>query len=172
MKLKMMSGQTVDVLFKTMSGKKKIDNAVKYVLDHMAKDPDMEYKLYVGCDSQVTRNYNVYATVIVIHKVGHGAHVIYTRDSIPKTAKSGATGNIFVRLWGEVDRTLVISSYLLENGLSADHIVIDFDFNKKGEHKSHAVMASALGCASQIGLEARVKPDAWSATYAANKLCR
>jgi predicted RNase H-related nuclease YkuK (DUF458 family) len=171
MKLGTMSGKPVEISFKTMTGKK-IDNAVFYINEHMAKDPDMEYKLYVGCDSQVTRNHNVYATVVVIHKVGHGAHVIYTRDSAPKSANAGTTGNVFVRLWGEVDRTLAVSTYLLENGLPAEHLVIDFDFNRKTEHRSHAVMASAMGCASQIGVEARVKPDAWSATYAANKLCR
>lgn len=158
--------------FKTMSGKKIEKDVVQYIKDHMAKDSEAEYKLYIGCDSQVSKRYNVYATVVVIHKVGKGAHVIYTRDQERKKANSGSPGNVFVRLWGEVERTMKMFEFLQEKGFAPETLAIDFDFNTKKDCRSNQVLASAVGYASAYGVDVRVKPQAWSATYAANKLCR
>ena len=152
---------------------RKIDDVIQYIKDHLKKFPGEPYHIFIGCDSQDTSRSSVYATAIVIHRVGKGAHVIYTRDRVKKIKDT------YLRLWGEPERAVVVAELLRTGGIEKlilpfqpEGLTIDLDFNGDPKWLSNKVLAGAKGYIVGLGFECRIKPDGWSATYAANKLCR
>ena len=119
------------------------------------------------CTWQNKKQIVTYATVIVIHKVGKGAHIVFSREREQQKHK-----NIFVRLWGEVERSMKAMEILKNENIKVKKLTIDFDLNELPKYKSHVVTNSAIGFAKGEGHQVRIKPEAFSATYAANKCCR
>ena len=155
--------------------KKKIGNLIDYLNDYMSeKNGRTKYEIYVGCDSQVNRSHTIYSVVIGIHKiidgVGRGVHIIHTREKGEKLGED--RGGIFKRLWSEVERIVETVLYLQENGINTDDIGTHVDANKKEEFASNMIYDSAMGWLRSMGFDVKGKPEAWAATYAANRYCR
>ena len=160
----------MDMKFRTVGGEQ-ITDIPKYIRNFMAEMPYLQHDIYVGCDSQVSSRYSVYATAIVIHRVGKGARVIYARQNEKKMNET--RGGIFNRLYLEIEKAMEVIIYLKEEGFGDTGVMtVDFDFNALPKYASNMLYDTALGYATGQGLEARCKPDAFSATYAANRYCR
>lgn len=158
--------------FKNHSGKK-IDDIAGYIKEYTNDSNEIiKYQIYVGCDSQVSNSNTIYSTVIGIHRivggVGRGVHIIHTREKTLKLNES--RGAIFKRLWGEVERIVEVVTFLQDNGI--DNIETHVDANSNKQYVSNAIYDSAMGWLKSMGFEVNAKPDAWAATYAANKYCR
>ena len=147
-----------------------IKDIVKYINDYMNKEPDYEYKIYIGCDSQVNQKNTIYSVVIGIHKVGHGVHIIHTREREKKMNED--ISGIINRLWGEVTRIVETALFLRENGINTDDIGTHVDANGDNHYISNKIYDNALGWLSSLGFDVKGKPEAWAASYAANKFCR
>jgi predicted RNase H-related nuclease YkuK (DUF458 family) len=161
-------------IFKNHQGEK-IKDIILYLNDYMKyKNGRTKYKIYIGCDSQVNRHYTIYSVVIGIHTImdgiGRGVHIIHTREKDVKTNES--RGGIFKRLWGEVERIVEIALFLQENGFNIDDIGTHVDANKDNQYASNMIYDSAMGWLRSMGFDVKGKPEAWAATYAANKYCR
>lgn len=142
---------------------KQIVNVVEYLKAKLEESPDAE--IYIGCDSQVHGKQITYAIVIVLHRRGLGGHVIYNKE-IEYTRRDMTS-----RLWREVELSLEVAEYLLENGVKKAKY-IDIDVNPDRKYKSNILLASALGLVSWKGFEGRIKPFALAASRVADKLCK
>lgn len=146
--------------FRNFQGEK-IDDVVGYVQDFIGTNPTCE--IYVGADSQ---NYNTktnYAVAICMYIRGRGAHIIYAKETLP------VVPNLFNRLWGEVERTILIASELRKHiGCPVD---THFDVNPNEIHRSNIVYRAAVGYAQGAGFPFKVKPYSFAASVAADKLC-
>lgn len=157
------------------NNKKKVGDVAEYLKEYTKdKNHRIQYKIYVGCDSQVGSKHTVYSVVVGIHKIvdgiGRGVHIIHTRENSEKTDES--RGGIFKRLWGEVERIVETALYLQEKGFKVDDIGTHVDANVKKEHASNMIYDSAMGWLKSMGFDVKGKPEAWAATYAANRWCR
>lgn len=154
--------------------KKKVGDLVEYVNKYMAKNDRAKYEIYVGCDSQVNSKHTIYSVVVGIHTIiddiGRGVHIIHTREKDKKFGKD--RGSLFTRLWGEVSRIVETAIYLKENGIEIDDIGTHVDANYKKQHASNMIYDSAIGWLRGEGFDVKGKPEAWAATYAANRYCR
>ena len=62
-------------MFTTIKGTK--INPVDYIRDYMSTHNDIQ--IFVGCDSQNTKETTTYVTAIVLYSPGNGGHVHYEK---------------------------------------------------------------------------------------------
>lgn len=162
--------------------KEKVNNVIEYIKNHLNKNDDYEHKIFVGCDSSEKKFKgeirSIYSTVIVMYRYGKGGHYLYSNDinGIKRKNKTGSsTSFLFMRLWGEVERVIDVVRFLEENGIdkisNVKEIEGNFDFNELDKNKSNMITSSALGYASSLNLKAEVKPNAFAASYVADRHC-
>lgn len=145
----MLDGRSVDVL--------------GHVQQVLAADKDVE--VMVGTDSHNRARHTVYSTAIVLRFHRNGAQVLYRRERAPKVT------DLWTRLWGEVERSLVVARSLTELGAIPVQR-IDMDLNSDARFASNKLHTAAVGYVRSHGYEPRTKPDLLIATWAANILCQ
>ena len=148
--------------FKRLTDHRQVD-IVEYIKEKLVENPDIE--LYIGCDSQTHGNTTTYATVVVLHHRGSGGHVLYNKETVPVIRV------LWDRIWKEVESSLEIAEYLLENGVKKAKY-IDIDINPDKRYKSNMLLTSAIGMITWKGFEVRAKPGASAASYAADRICK
>jgi len=148
----------------------RINDIVEYINSYRKLYPGYLYKIYVGCDSQVNTKHTMYSVAIGIHRVGHGVHILHTKEIDKRYRPDKAS--LFVRLWGEVERIAETAMYLRDNGIDVDDIDTHIDTNGCSDFASNIIYNSAMGYLKSLGFDVKGKPDAFCATYAANRYCR
>jgi predicted RNase H-related nuclease YkuK (DUF458 family) len=93
--------------FKLFGGKI-IEDINEYAINYIKENcvDHSEIIVYIGTDSKQFRKHTMYATAIVFYHVGKGAHIVFTRERIPKVK------DLFTRLYNEVEMTRVIAEDL------------------------------------------------------------
>lgn len=127
-----------------------------------------ESSIYIGCDSLriPKRNIAEFSTVIVLHVDSkHGCKVFHNKVSIPDY------GNMRMRLLSEVGLALE-AFYAIEEVVEGRKLEIHLDVNPDPKHASNIVTKEALGWVRGLGLEARIKPDSFAASTAADHCVR
>jgi predicted RNase H-related nuclease YkuK (DUF458 family) len=147
--------------FKSLSTRKEVD-LIPYVKQFLSENPDTT--IFIGCDSQNER-YTTYATVIVLHNLGKGGHVLYAKEVLPKI------NDRFTRLWNEVEYSLQVAEHLTAHGIQKPN-GIDLDLNPDPKYKSNQVLRAALGYVESMGYVPRCKPNAMVASHVADALCK
>jgi predicted RNase H-related nuclease YkuK (DUF458 family) len=156
----------MNLQFKSLGNHQVVDDLFGYIKNLIDTKPGI--KLYVGTDSQNGRRMTTYATVIVLHMNendnGKGAHVLYSKDVLPKMRDR------FSRLWGEVERSVEVSNMLRDGGLTIKNI--DLDFNEDPRWQSNTVLRSAVGYVEASGFKARWKPHNAFSVRVADQICK
>lgn len=137
-------------------------------------NPDCEYRLAVGTDSQVKGKYTCFATGIHIHRVGQGAWCC-----ISKRIESRRYKSLQEKIAKETSMTYEIACMLNEQLMDA---LCDFavryknfdcrleahiDVGTKGETRK--LIREMVGYFEGMGIEAKIKPDSFVASSYANK---
>ena len=147
-----------------------------------------ESAVYIGCDSIrfpkrvktpagkfLTEWYARYSVVVVLHNnvdsVSRGCSLFHNtfveRDY-------GGYSNLRPRMMREAQEAIDVGIYIREALGESDtrSIQVHLDINPQEEHKSSVAVREALGWARGMGLDAKVKPEAWAATHAADHVAR
>lgn len=133
-------------------------------------------KIYIGGDSERIRSQGLYfadyATVVVVHIDGCRGCKIFgkvERERVFDQRKDRPT----MRLMTEVQK--ISEMYLriapmIERFELLGNVQIHLDLNAKKIHASNLVVSEAVGYIRGVtGHEPQIKPDAWSASYAADR---
>jgi predicted RNase H-related nuclease YkuK (DUF458 family) len=152
----------MELKFQSLTNGQYID-LIPYLKNKLAEADNI--RMYVGTDSQNVGSRTIYATVIVLHYGNSGGHVIYRKTSVPKILDK------FTKLWNEVQDSVELAQYLEANGIEKP-AYIDLDFNPDPRYQSNTVLRAALGYVESLGYSPRCKPDAVSASYIADKICK
>lgn len=146
-----------------------IENISKYINDYIDKTIG-EYRLYIGTDSQRVKGIStvMYATVICIHRLGKGAHVIYRKT------KRNNIKDLFNKLWWEVEDSLGVALELKNGGvfLHSDLLSVHLDFSPNKKDGSNIVYESALGYVKSYGFDVQMKPESPIASHCADCFVR
>lgn len=146
---------------------KSIEDAIKAI----AESPKNS-TVYIGADSTRFRNkkeewFARYSTIIVLH-IGskHGCKLFHTcvvqRDY----------GNLKQRLLTEVQYAIDAATKLID-ALGDRKLEIHLDLNSDPKHKSNIAVKEALGWVKGMtGLEAKIKPESFAASHAADHVLR
>ena len=135
------------------------------------RDASPDTCVYIGCDSKRSRDGVVrFATVVILHLEGkHGGkiysdietEIFYDKPTNPK-----------LRLVTEAHKAVNLAYELIEV-IGERHFEIHLDLNSDPKYKSNAAVKEALGYVlGMLGCEAKIKPEAFAATNAADKLVR
>jgi len=130
-----------------------------------------ESSVYVGCDSIRFKKkdmwYAKYSTVIIVHKNSrHGSKLFHTSIDMPDY------GNMKQRLLTEVQLAVQTALDIMDT-VGDRHFEIHIDVNPNPKHKSNVAVKEALGWVrGSLGLDAKIKPQSWAATHAADHAVR
>jgi len=127
--------------------------------------------VYIGCDSIRYKKkgqwYARYSTVIILHMdSSKGGKIFYHTD----TAKD--YGNLRVRLMAEVEHAIEAAQAVIDV-IGERHLEIHLDLNADPIHKSNVAVKEAIGWVQGVtGIKAKIKPDSFAATHAADHVVR
>lgn len=166
--------------FKILSSGKSIDNVVDYIKAYLKEYENTHYiEVIVGSDSQNRKRKTEYATVILLHKtdyesgIGKGGHVLYKLETAERPftpTDAERKDHRSKRLLNEAWKSIEMAEMLRNNGINVD--IIDLDMNPDPKYRSNDVLAQATGWAEGMGYRVRCKPEAMSASYAADTLVK
>lgn len=122
--------------------------------------------IFVGCDSQITRDSCVYSTVICMHGADdqHGGYYFFKREK----NKRNDYPTMIMRLLREVELSIEIGYIILEQNPQAD-IEIHIDANSKKDQPTGRFADMLMGYAKGAGFKCKIKPDAWASNSIADK---
>lgn len=124
--------------------------------------------IYIGCDSRriPSKKKALFSTVIVLHRdSSRGCNVFHNQVSLPDY------GQMRSRLMTEVQMALD-AFYAIEDVIGDRKLELHLDVNPDPRHASNVVTAEALGWVRSLGIEAKIKPDSFAATTAADHCVR
>lgn len=127
--------------------------------------------VYIGCDSIRYRKnnqwYAKYSTVIIVHMDSkHGCRLFHESHDLPDY------GNLKQRLLTEVNYAVAAATEIIDI-LGDRHMEVHLDINPNPKHKSSVAVKEALGWVKgSLGIDAKVKPDSFAATHAADHVVR
>lgn len=129
-----------------------------------------ESDVFIGCDSQVykSKGYIIYTSVIVIHINNKNGCKVFTNTE----KESWNNDQIATRMLRETEKT--IEAYeAIANYLETRHVEIHLDVNASKLYKSNSIASACKGWAEgSTGREVKIKPDAFAASYAADRYVR
>lgn len=122
--------------------------------------------VFVGTDSQNHLSFTRFVTVICLQVERNGVHVLVNRMDLPKIY------DYKYRLLKEADVSAEFArnnkSFFKNNDIP---IEIHCDYNSKSYHKSNLVVTEAMNYLSTMGFTAKIKSEAFGASYAADHFC-
>ncbi len=129
-----------------------------------------EIKVCIGTDSQVYGRRTDYATVILFHRKGRGGYMyINTASSENRMERKRMLKE---RLLTESVRSIEIAYHLCELFDKYDvDLEVHADINTNPRFKSNDSLSEAMGYILGMGFTFKAKPEAYAASYCANKVC-
>lgn len=126
-------------------------------------------RIYLGCDSKVNRKKHIkFCTVVILHIDGkHGGKMFsrvetepfYGKPSVPK-----------MRLLQEVQKVVELGLEIQES-IGDRHFEVHLDLNTDPKYKSQGAAQEACGYVlGSLGIDAKLKPEAFAASTAADTL--
>ena len=153
--------------------------AIKVIADYIRANPNAEYDITVGTDSQ-THKYCRMVEVICICRVGDGGIFFYRREDIPKIKV------LKEKIIEETNRSIEnatgfigkLQEELLEDNIDLDEMFLEerltfavhADIGKRGKTKE--LIKEICAWIEASGFEARIKPDSYAASGVANMLSK
>jgi len=149
-------------------GKLSFDSVIYDLVDFMQSDPEEKYSLIVGTDSKLYFDKALFVSVILIHKVGHGARYFY------KKQKNSMGRALRPRIYHETILSLELSQKLIEkikDALTSANLDYDFaihvDIGRGGPTKD--MIKEIVGMIQGNGFVVKYKPESFGASVVADK---
>jgi predicted RNase H-related nuclease YkuK (DUF458 family) len=149
--------------------------APKYMIEEAKQailDSSPHSSVYIGCDSIRYVNkkgqwFAKYSTVIIVHMDSkHGCKIFHDSADLPDF------GNLKQRLMNEVNYAIGAATEILDV-LGDRHMEVHLDINPNPKHKSNVAVKEALGWVKgSLGIDAKIKPESFAATHAADHMVR
>jgi predicted RNase H-related nuclease YkuK (DUF458 family) len=134
----------------------------------------LESSVYVGCDSKRFKKKGIwharYMTVIIVHRDSSKGCQLFSEEQMLQDWSSDKSPK--QRLLNEV-MFCVNAALELTDVIGDRHFEVHLDLNPSQKHKSNVAVKEALGYVrGNLGIEAKIKPDAFAAMHAADHLVR
>jgi len=155
-----------------MTSKLKMD--IEAVKDFIRNESNNS-KVYIGCDSLTFKKagkwYADYVTVVVIHRNGNNGCKIFGQLETELDFIKDKTKPI-LRLMNEAIKTAALYGQL-KDAIGSRYREIHLDINPDEKYNSHLALSQAVGyIRGMCGIEPHVKPEAFAASYAADRYMR
>lgn len=145
------------------------------IKDYLA-NTSAESKVYLGCDSMRIRKkgrwFALYTVVLVVHMEGkHGCKLF--GYNILEPDFDANFKKPFQRMMTEAYKVAELYQEIEYELIDMDEIQIHLDVNPDEDYGSNCAVKAAAGyILGTCGIEPKVKPEAWAASYAADRMVR
>lgn len=144
-----------------------IPQIVAAILDFMREEPERNYKITLGTDSELLADKQAdFVTAIVVHRVGNGGRYFWRRFNI------GKFHTLRDRIIQEVMISLEAAQVLLAE-LKKEEIATQWDFEihvDVGENgPTKPMIQEVVGMVRAHNFEARTKPESYAASSVADR---
>jgi predicted RNase H-related nuclease YkuK (DUF458 family) len=154
--------------FHPRKGRCSIEQMIRQIQSYVREDPDADYKVVIGTDSQTRGNETLFVTAIIVHRLGMGAVFYYTR--IPHLA----IRDLRYRIYRETEYSLACVELLKEKGFfrffSDFPMEIHLDVGQKGETRK--IIQEVVGWVTSVGYTAKIKPESYAASAVADRFTK
>jgi len=134
------------------------------------QDSSPDSIIYVGADSSVHKNKKTklrtakYVSMIILHHGGNsGASFLHTNVEVLPCY------DLKSRLLYEAHSAISLAMEVIDH-LDGRKLEVHFDLNPDPNHRSSVAVKEAIGYATGMGLTAKVKPESFAASHAADHL--
>jgi len=137
---------------------------VEDIVSFVKEDPDREYRVIVGSDSEGYGDV-AYATAVVIHRIGSGGRAFISKNVVhtPRSLRSKIYNEAMLSLYlGQQILPELISAGLLE-----ENFVIHVDVGPNGETKD--MIKEVTGMVKGFGFQVATKPESYAASSVADR---
>jgi predicted RNase H-related nuclease YkuK (DUF458 family) len=135
------------------------------ILEYVAAEPDMDYRLIIGSDSQPREDHICFVSAIIVHRQGKGARYYYSKRNQNKFMS--LRQRIFYEASLSLDVASRLTALLAESGHNDLNIEIHLDVGRVGETKG--LIREVVGMITGSGFEARIKPESFGASTVADR---
>ncbi|WP_251551536.1 ribonuclease H-like YkuK family protein [Neobacillus muris] len=175
----MKNPKLTSLLFQNLQEKRMtFEQVMEKILKFMESDPRGNYRLMVGTDSQVHKTYTRFITGIVIQNVGKGVWACIHKVVIPRrmnhlheriSLELSLTEEI-VSMFTDQEKNAMISivlPYLYQGATFSMEGHIDIGSGKR--NKTSEFVKEMVARMESMGVEPKIKPDAFVASSYANR---
>ncbi|BCJ87427.1 ribonuclease H-like YkuK family protein [Effusibacillus dendaii] len=145
-----------------------LDEVIGDICEFVGNDPNNQYKVIIGSDSQnrYEKGVTVFVTAIIAHRVGKGARYYIYR----KTSRE--IRSLKQRMFTEASYSLLLSQEMSQRipQICGDHLEIHLDIGEKGATKS--LIKDLVGWVTASGYIAKFKPNSFGASKVADRYTR
>lgn len=131
---------------------------------YMNEEPEAEYKIIIGTDSQA-RDDTVFVTAVIVHRVGKGARYYYQKQRRRKIE------SLRQKILFEASLSLNLAARLADrltwNGKVEPNVEIHLDVGTGGETRD--LIREVVGMVTGSGFDAKIKPESYGASKVADK---
>jgi len=133
-------------------------------MEKWTRDP--ERVLYIGTDSQQSRNHTRFTSVIVSHEPGKGGVYCYVKYRSPRI------NSLRQRLLTEAWQSVALAMLVTDASHPKIKMMVHLDVNKSLKFKSGQYMRELVGMVTAQGFGVEVKPGAWAASRLADRIVK
>lgn len=164
-----------EIFQNTTLGQLNLNEVIKQIKQFLKGNEKAEYSLVIGTDSKDwtdgtkkgQKNINL-VTAIVVHRKGFGGRYFWQRKKIPNVH------SLREKIYAETLTSLSFASYFVPllkkalNGSSPNyHLEIHVDVGEHGD--TRVMIREVVGMVNGNGFVAKTKPQAYAASYVADK---
>lgn len=146
-------------------GKMSLSEVSENLQSYLQEDPQAEYKIIIGTDSQTTNKQTIFVSALVIHRIGKGARFYFCKE------KREPIPDLRYRIYRETSLSLALIESLKQNGISQIianwPIEVHLDIGQKGETKK--LIQEIVGWVTSVGYEVKIKPNSFGASSVADR---
>ncbi|RPF54225.1 ribonuclease H-like YkuK family protein [Aquisalibacillus elongatus] len=154
------------------------EQVFNHILKFMRRNPDGNFKLIIGTDSQVHQGYTSFITGIVIQCEGKGVWACYQKNVIPRkitnlhekiSFETSFTETIFTMFTQERKDAMyeIVLPYVDKGATFTIEGHIDIGAGKR--NKTRRFINEMVARIESMGAEPKIKPDAFVASSYANR---
>lgn len=165
---------TQDELLNSIThGKITLEESIMLIKSFLEEKPDREYSLVIGTDSHErattsnSKNINL-VTAVLVHRKGFGGKYFWRKKDMPNIH------NLREKIYAETLESLNFALFfvpLLRKTLNGDSPLYNLEIHiDVGEHgDTRDMIKEVVGMVTGNGFVAKTKPQAYGATYVADK---
>ncbi|MGG4364991.1 ribonuclease H-like YkuK family protein [Bacillus subtilis] len=154
-------------------------NVMERLKAFVQKDPRSSYVLSIGTDSQVYRDYTKFITALHLHRTGKGAWGCLKNHTVDRPIHSLREKISLETAYSQETAAHILDGHLMDitdlllpfTGEGADlTFEVHLDIGKKGLTKD--LIQEMTGRITSMGIEAKIKPDSYTAFSYANRFTK
>ena len=138
------------------------------IYDFIGQDPDRDYRIVIGTDSEGYGDV-IYATAVVVHRVGNGARAFICKNKV-HTAYRVLRDKIYnesMLSFGLAQELSPFLAKMLGEDFMQSNFVIHSDIGNNGDTKD--MIKEIVGMVRGYGFQVEIKPDSYGASSVADR---